>query len=241
MAKVERPGLRAVTWALLAGGFVAACSSARYGVTEGGTGAPTMTFPASFAEGDTGKAGPPDAGVQRVAAPPPSAASASPGAAIHQPENKVTPASTPAAASTLPDPEPLVTAEHWEYVFDYSKGAVRVASVRPVRFTSPVATARRVGRFAVELKIGKELIDRVRFEFPLLAADPPPSAGPNRSQRVEPRFSLGAETSQTVLVPASQRATSATLIDRLTGDTWPLEWPPSPNAAVPGGLAPAAR
>jgi hypothetical protein len=222
-------GLRAITRALLAGVLVAACSSGRYSVSEGGTGAPTMTFPAAFAEGDTGKAAP-DAGVRAVAAAASSAASPGPGAPLHQPENKVPPAATPAAASTLPDPEPLVTADQWEYVFDYSKGAVRVASVRPVRFTNPVATARRVGRFAVELKIGKELVDRVRFEFPLLAADPPPSSGPRSPTRVEPRFSLGAETSQTVLVPASPRATSANLIDRLTGDTWPLEWPPSPNA-----------
>lgn len=184
-----------------------------------------MTFPASFAEGDTGKAAAVDGGPPHVAAAPASAAPV----ASNEPANKVTPAATPAAPSTLPDPDPLVTADQWEYVFDYSKGAVRVASVRPLRFTSPVATARRVGRFAVELRIGRELVDRVRFEFPLLAADPAPSSG-KRPLHDVPRFALGAETSQTVLVPASQRATSAVLIDRLTGDTWPLPWPPSPNA-----------
>ena len=233
MAKAERPGLTAVTFAV---GLFAACSSARYGVSEGGTGAPTMTFPAAFGEGDTGKG---DAGARPVAtapAHPAASASSAPGAPTREPENQVMPASSPAAASTLPDPEPLVTAEQWEYVFDYTKGAVRVASVRPVRFTQPVTTARRVGRFAVELRIGRELIDRVRFEFPMLAADPPPASGRRKPSGVEPSFSPGAETSQTVLVPASPRATTATLVDRLTGDTWALAWPPSPNA--PAVLAP---
>src|SRR5690606_41135099 len=51
------------------------------------------------------------------------------------------------------------------------EGQIELRSVEPVELEKPVATARRMGRFAVELLIGQELIDRVRFDFPLLAGE----------------------------------------------------------------------
>jgi hypothetical protein len=204
-----------------------ACSSARYSANP--QGGPTLTFPAHFAEGEgsAGKKAHADAGAPAASASAPSA-SAEPGDPTPGPPAPSV--ATPSTASSPPDPEPLVTADQWEYVLDYVKGRVTVASVRRVHLLQPVPTARRIGRFAVELRIGAELVERVRFDFPLLAADLPPS-GPKRPLHEEPRFAPGAETTQTVLVPASDRATKATLIDRLTGDRWPLDWPPAPHAA----------
>lgn len=126
---------------------------------------------------------------------------------------------------TTPDPPPLVTRAQWLYRFVYRKGDVIVASVEKKEFERPVTTERRVGRFAVELWVGQELVERVRFDFPLLAADPAPE-GRKHSLRGTPAFGPGAETSREVAVPASDRATRAVLVDRLNGHAIPLPWPP---------------
>jgi hypothetical protein len=124
-----------------------------------------------------------------------------------------------------PDPPPLVSRAQWLYRFVYKRGDVTVAHVEKKEFERPVATERRVGRFAVELWVGQELVERVRFDFPLLAADPAPE-GRKQSLRATPAFGPGAETSREVAVPASDRATRAVLVDRLNGHTTPLAWPP---------------
>jgi len=181
----------------------AGCSSARYGANE--TGAPSLIFPAHFAEGHTGKPEADlDAGVR------------APADAGIRPRFR---------AGFLPDPEPLVTAHQWQFDFEYDRGKVIVRGARRVDFGRPVATARKMGRFAVELWVGRELVDRVRFDFPLLAADEPPT-GPRHPLTESPRFAPGADTRQRVLVPASDRATSARLVDRLTGATLSIPWPP---------------
>jgi hypothetical protein len=91
-------------------------------------------------------------------------------------------------------------------------------------FDRPVVTARPMGRFAIELWIGRELIDRVRFDFPLLGAEEPP--GDRQSIHAEPRFEPGLEAERTILVPNSERATRAQLVDRATGKIQALPWPP---------------
>ena len=132
-------------------------------------------------------------------------------------------ASSPAGG--LPDPPPLVLAEQWEYELRFDGGKVSIASVRRIRLARPVATARRIGRYAIELWIGEELVDRVRFDFPGLAGEQPSADGP-QSLREPPRFAAGAHVSRKVRVPASPRATRAILVDRATGRETPLKWPP---------------
>lgn len=135
---------------------------------------------------------------------------------------------TQSAPNQLPDPPPLVTRSQWLYRFKYEKGNVIVAGVVKKELDRPVPTERRVGRFAVELWVGRELVERVRFDFPLLAADPPPE-GRKQRLRQPPAFGPGAETSREVTVPASDRATRAVLVDRLNGHSIPLPWPPDAN------------
>jgi hypothetical protein len=118
------------------------------------------------------------------------------------------------------------------------KGEITVERVARVELPAPAASPRRMGRFAVELWIGQELVDRVRFDFPLLAADV--AEGRKRPLHDSPRFAPGADTRTTVRVPGSERATRALLVDRLTARVVPLEWPPNATAApVPSdGTAP---
>jgi len=145
-----------------------------------------------------------------------------------------------AARGSLPDPKALRLARQWEYELVYDRGDVRVESVRERNFSQPVVTARRMGRYAIELWIGKELVDRVRFDFPLLAAEQVPS-GPRRPLKDPPSFAPGAVVARRVLVPASPRATRAVLVDRATGQTLRLDWPPREPPGASPSPAPAPQ
>jgi hypothetical protein len=138
-------------------------------------------------------------------------------------------ATAPTEHGSQPDPTPLVTAQQWDLSLHYAKGKVSLEVAKPLELSKAVPTPRRMGRFAVELWVGRELVERVRFDFPLLGADWPPGSD-RRALRGSPRFSPGADTVTTVRVPASERATSAHVVDRLTGETTSLAWPPVATA-----------
>lgn len=130
----------------------------------------------------------------------------------------------PERASEAPDPRPLAEREHWEYELVFHEGEVQVRSVSLRTFERPVVTARHHGRFAVELWIGRELVERVRFDFPLLGAEVPPTE--RQGIHEQPRFEPGLHAVRTVLVPNARRAVRAQLVDRATGETTLLPWPP---------------
>lgn len=137
--------------------------------------------------------------------------------------------SATAPASTLeapPDPEPLRQREQYEYTFAYQDGRVSVANVRPVVYEQPIVTARRMGRFAVELWVGKELIERVRFDFPLVAAEEPAKPGP-APLHAAPSLTSRSTFTAVVLVPQASRTRRAVLVDRATGREELLAFPPS--------------
>ncbi len=143
------------------------------------------------------------------------------------------PPEPPAPAPQQPDPPALLSAEQYELDLVYERGAVTLRSAARRHFAQPVATARRMGRFAVELWVGEELVERVRFDFPLLA--PPP---PEKEAAPATGLDAGLVTSQKVLVPASDRARRAVLVDRSTGKQQPLPWPPITPAATAAAGAP---
>ena len=132
----------------------------------------------------------------------------------------------PPSVSSLPDPEPVRSNRQWQYDIVYERGRLRVERVQGLRFPKPVVTARQMGRYAIELWIGKELVERVRFDFPLLAAEEPAPRAPRGSLQWTPNLASTVTVSRRVLVPASPRATRALLIDRATGETQILPWPP---------------
>jgi hypothetical protein len=88
-----------------------------------------------------------------------------------------------------------------------------------------------MGRFAVELWVGSELVDRVRFDFPLLAAEGPPPK--KRRPLDDPPSLTGGPLRTTVLVPAAWRARRALLVDRATNTETELDWPPRFDAGAP--------
>jgi hypothetical protein len=158
------------------------------------------------------------------------------------------PATQPASASTtpveadagtarehgdLPDPPALSERAQWIYEVAYDRGNVRVGDPSFKCLDRAQATPRRMGRFAFELWLGHELVERSRFDFPLLANETQRS-GSRQALREVPSFAPGARVSMILSMPASQRATRARILDRATGSSVAVAWPP----AAGGGATP---
>jgi hypothetical protein len=115
------------------------------------------------------------------------------------------------------DPPPLVTKEQIDFVFKFDKGAISVLSFERKMLALKTPTDRRVGRFAFELFIGSTLLERVRFDFPLLGAGTP---------QEEDALEGGLTTQTNVRIPWSERANRARILDRKTRNSVEIVWPP---------------
>jgi hypothetical protein len=137
------------------------------------------------------------------------------------------------AASTPPEPEPLQSAAPWEFEVATEDGEAYGVCVRAVDLPKPVATPRRFGRYAIELWIGQELVERVRFDLPLYEAGDPRAAPKPRFPT--PQFEKGANVRLRVQIPRAERARRAVLVDRATSRIEELPWPPDrpPPTPVP--------
>jgi hypothetical protein len=75
-----------------------------------------------------------------------------------------------------------------------------------------------MGRFALELFEGPTMIERVRFDFPMLGAPEMTDA----AVKLEPKL----RTRIGVLFPATKRGTRLELWDRARNQRFQLPWPP---------------
>ncbi len=126
-------------------------------------------------------------------------------------------ATVEASTWVAPDPTPLVTKDQWVFDLRWDKGDVFLVAVHPLVLPAPQATPRALGRFAVELYEGRTLVERVRFDFPLLGA-PEIDGGIRFTRKLTTRIG--------VMFPQSKRGTLLELVDRSTGQRWRLPWPP---------------
>ena len=126
-----------------------------------------------------------------------------------------------------PDPKPLHTRDWIVYEFSYTNGKVEVQSQRRELTKKARDTARVIGRYAIELWIGCELIDRVRFSFPLQAAEQFRAPSTRHALHEQPSLTANAQLACTVRVPLDARTTRAELVDRGTGARSSLAWPPN--------------
>lgn len=137
-----------------------------------------------------------------------------------------------AITRTPPDPPPLVERSQWVFDLRWDRGDVWLLGLHPLELTEPQATPRVMGRFALELFEGPTLIERVRFDFPLLAV-PEADASPSFASKLKTRIG--------VVFPATKRGTRLELWDRATGRRWALPWPPrstpAASAQTDAGLA----
>jgi hypothetical protein len=144
----------------------------------------------------------------------------------------------------LPDPSPLSEKDQWIYDLRYAAGDLYLLGIHHVELALPQATPRAMGRFALELYEGATLIERARFDFPMLAdvtpvasapraaasavgADAGSNAGRERSLHgAPPSFASKLVTRIGVMFPASKKGTRLIIVDRATDTRWPLPWPP---------------
>jgi hypothetical protein len=115
--------------------------------------------------------------------------------------------------------------ERAQWVFDlrWDAGDVWLLGIHPMQLAAPQLTPRVMGRFALELFEGPTLIERVRFDFPLLGA-----GESDASVALTPRL----RTRIGVVFPATARGTRLELWDRAANRRWALPWPvPSADGA----------
>lgn len=155
--------------------------------------------------------------------------------------------SSPTSAGTgfAPDPPIAASTRTYRYPVRAKDGAVVVDKPKLVTHASPVATPRNLGRFALELYVGRELLERHRFDLPLLD-DLPKKKTPNAA----PDFARHANARVFIDLPDLERATYAVWVDRATGARKRVFWPPvddfvpiplaSASAAASGSAAPSA-
>ena len=130
-----------------------------------------------------------------------------------------------AQARIPPDPPPLVEKKQWVFDLRWDRGDVYMVGIHPLGLSAPQATPRAMGRFALELYEGPTLLERVRFDFPLLM--PPEADGAVDVLSAKLKTRIG------VLFPATKRGTKIELWDRATNRRWALPWPPpEPDASV---------
>jgi hypothetical protein len=120
-----------------------------------------------------------------------------------------------------PDPAPLTERAQWIFDLQWARGEVALLGVRRLELASAQATSRVIGRFALELFEGRTLLERERFDFPLLGA-PEPDASLSLVRKLSTRTA--------VMFPAARRGTRLELLDRATNRRWPLPWPPRLSA-----------
>jgi hypothetical protein len=150
----------------------------------------------------------------------------------------------------LPDPPALVSKSQWVYDLRYAAGDLYLLGIHRVELAAPQATPRAMGRFAFELYEGATLLERARFDFPMLgdatAVAPAPEAGAPMPIEGRP-ISLVAKIKSRVgvMFPVWARGTRLEIVDRATNQRWPLPWPPveteavAPSAGTGGGGADA--
>jgi len=128
-----------------------------------------------------------------------------------------------------PDPPAHASRKQWTVEVTARGGKVTAERAAAATLDRPAETARVFGRFALELWVGKELLDRARFNVPLMGGEP--SQG-NRNKLPRPRFDQGVTTKVTVRIADHDRAAYAQLVDRETGDTQKLSWPPAADGRL---------
>jgi hypothetical protein len=137
-------------------------------------------------------------------------------------------ASAAASASSIPgysaDPPPITSENQWLLSLRYDGGRIIVVGARKVRLPQARSTPRNIGRFAAELLSGPAVIERLRFNFPLIGADE--SVGVTKNYNSPPRFETRAVVVQQIMLPDTSRASRARLLDRATGRFMAIDWPP---------------
>jgi len=135
----------------------------------------------------------------------------------------------PPKGGYAPDPPGHASKNHWVFEVASHDGKVSVDRVRAIAYAKPTETPRVMGRFAIELYVGKELLDRVRFNAPLMGAEPPIG---NRNNFPKPHFEENATSRFEARLADHPRASYLLVVDRESGATQKFFWPPEPDGRL---------
>ena len=135
----------------------------------------------------------------------------------------VTALAEPPKGGYPPDPPARASRANWIFEMSARGGKITVDRVKPVTYAKPAETPRAIGRFALELYIGPELLDRVRFNVPLMGGE---GSEGNRNGLPKPRFDQGVTVRINARMADNPRAAYLLVVDRETGDTQKFFWPP---------------
>lgn len=133
------------------------------------------------------------------------------------------------AARIPPDPPALVEPKQWVFDLRWDKGEIFLLDIEPLDMGEPRATPRVFGRFALELFEGPTLIERVRFDFPMLGAGADQEDAGASGIRRPVSLTARLRTRIGVIFPATNRGTRLELWDRATDQRYALPWPPTPG------------
>ncbi len=117
-----------------------------------------------------------------------------------------------------PDPTPLAADAVWVMSVRFHKGDVTITKVRREKLATKAAVDRHFGRFAAELYSGPTLVERIRFDFPLI----------NDDTNASDVYAKGLDVTVDVKIPDSDRPNKLEIWDRATDRRWKLEYPPKP-------------
>lgn len=135
----------------------------------------------------------------------------------------------PPKGGFAPDPPGHPSKKQWLLDVVARDGKLTIEGAKAITVDKPVETPRVFGRFAIELWVGKELLDRARFNVPLMGDEPPQG---NRNRLPRPRFDKGVSARMRVQLADHPRAAYLLLVDRESGDVQKLAWPPEPNGKL---------
>lgn len=121
-----------------------------------------------------------------------------------------------------PDPPPKASTKQWVFEIVVKQGTPSLGKITPVTLKKAEGTARVMGRYALELFIGTELLDRLRFNVPL--GGDGPREGDDQPGRKRPKFR--ANVKFFVRLADHPRATRLRFVDRARGEVDVFLWPP---------------
>jgi len=134
----------------------------------------------------------------------------------------------PPRTGAAPDPPAQASRKQWTFDVSAQNGKVSVASVKATMFEKPAESPRVMGRFALELYVGPQLLDRVRFNLPLMDAP-----RPDTDHKRLPRPSFDQITTRIhVRMADNPRAAYLLLVDRATDEAQRFDWPPQPDGRL---------
>lgn len=135
----------------------------------------------------------------------------------------------PSKAGFAPDPPARASKKQWTLEIAARAGKVSAERATSSLLKQPAESPRILGRFALELYVGPELLDRVRFNVPLMGNGPVEHS--TRRAYHNPDTDQ-VTTSLKVRLADSPRAAYLVLVDRFTEERQRFEWPPSADGKL---------